>query len=86
MRFPLFILGFIAAAGLRTALPQAVPVWHALHETARQLLVVTLLLIGCGLGRQVLARVGVRPLLQGVVLWLLVGSATLGAILLGWIG
>jgi len=86
VRFPLFILGFLAAAGLRTLLPQCATVWHGLHEVARQALVVTLLLIGAGLSRQVLQRVGVRPLLQGVTLWVIVASATLGAIMVGWIG
>ncbi len=86
VRFPLFILGFIAAAGLRSALPRFTPLWQDLHAVARQGLVVTLLLIGMGLSRQVLQRVGHRPLLQGVLLWVIVGSATLGAILLGWIG
>ncbi|HPF69936.1 MAG TPA: putative sulfate exporter family transporter [Candidatus Krumholzibacteria bacterium] len=84
--FPLFIVGFVAAAALRTAVPAAEPAWHAIHGAARQALVVTLLLIGAGLGRDVLARVGVRPLLQGLLLWLIVGSATLGAVLAGWIG
>lgn len=86
VRFPLFILGFVAAAGLRSLLPQFTTTWQGLFDVARQGLVVTLLLIGAGLSRQVLQRVGPRPLLQGVILWLLVGSATLGALLLGWIG
>jgi len=86
VRFPLFILGFIAAAGLRTLLPQLTAIWESLHAVARQGLVVTLLLIGAGLSRQMLQRVGIRPMLQGVLLWIIVGSGTLGAILVGWIG
>jgi len=31
------------------------------------------------------ASVGFRPFAMGVALWLLVGSGTLGAIVLGWI-
>lgn len=83
---PYFIFGFIAAAGLRTALPQAVQFWSLLERVARQSLVLTLFLIGSGLTREVLGRTGLRPLGQGVLLWMLVSAASAGAILTGWIG
>lgn len=85
-QLPLFIIGFIAAAALRTALPVLEPLWHGLHLVARQGLVLTLFLVGTGLTREVLQRVGVRPLAQGVLLWVLVSAATLAVIAGGWIG
>lgn len=84
-KLPLFILGFIAAAALRSMLPELTPAWSAIASVAKQSLVATLFLIGSGLTREVLRRVGVRPLAQGVVLWLVVSSITLGAIMSGWI-
>ena len=75
--FPWFILGFIIAATISTLVPQGAPAWHAVARVARQALVVTLFLIGAGLSRELLRKVGVRPLLQGVLLWLIVGSLTL---------
>ena len=84
-KFPLFIAGFVAAAAVRTLLPALEPLWGALVAVARQSLVLTLFLIGTGLTREVLKRVGVRPLAQGIVLWLLVGGATLAAIVTGLI-
>ena len=85
VKFPLFIAGFVAAAGLRTLLPSLAPLWGVLVVVARQSLVLTLFLIGTGLTREVLRRVGVRPLAQGVFLWLLVSAATLAAIVTGLI-
>jgi uncharacterized integral membrane protein (TIGR00698 family) len=85
VKFPLFILGFLAAAAARTALPALQGVWDALVAVARQSLVLTLFLIGAGLTRDVLRRVGIRPLAQGVLLWALVSGATLGAITTGLI-
>jgi len=85
VRFPLFVLGFLAAAGLRSLLPDLAPTWDRLHDVARQGLVVTLLLIGTGITRPLLRRVGMRPMLQGFLLWIVVGSASLGVILMGWI-
>jgi uncharacterized integral membrane protein (TIGR00698 family) len=84
-KLPLFILGFIAAASLRSLLPALLPVWTATAAVAKQSLVATLFLIGTGLTQGVLRRVGVRPLAQGVALWVIVSGATLGAIMLGWI-
>jgi uncharacterized membrane protein YadS len=52
---------------------------------ARRTLVVTLFLIGTTLTREAVRRVGVRPVFLGVALWVLAASATLGAILAGWI-
>lgn len=83
---PWFIAGFIAAAALRSALPQFQGVWQGVAGVARQALVVTLFLIGAGLGPGVLRRVGVRPMIQGVLLWLLVGSLSLAAVTRGVIG
>ncbi len=84
-KFPLFILGFIAAAALKTLLPQLTMVWNPLNSVAKQSLVVTLFLIGSGLTREVLSRTGVKPLAQGVSLWVIVSVSSATAILLGWI-
>lgn len=80
-RVPLFIIGFILAAVLRTLAPQYCYYWGGLAAIARQCLVVTLFLIGAGLSRDVLRNVGVRPLVQGVTLWLFVSAITLAALL-----
>ena len=45
----------------------------------------SLFLIGTGLNQQTLKKVGIRPLLQGLTLWIIVGGATLALILLNWI-
>lgn len=85
VKLPLFIIGFIAAAAVKTVLPQFEQVWHVLNSIARQSLVVTLFLIGSGLTRAVLARTGIRPLAQGVALWLLVSLTSGIAIMCRWI-
>ena len=81
--FPFFILGFIAAAVLNTYFTQFHHVWHWFSFSAKQLLIMTLFLIGTGLTKKVLAEVGMRPMLQGVILWAIVSTATLSAILTG---
>lgn len=84
-KFPWFILGFLLAAALVTWIPQLQGPGKFVNDIAKKLLVVTLFLIGANLTRDTLRSVGVRPLIQGVLLWIIVGSLTLGAILLGWI-
>lgn len=46
---PLFIIGFIAAATLRSPSPRFLPAWNALAAVAGQSLVATLFLVGSGL-------------------------------------
>jgi uncharacterized integral membrane protein (TIGR00698 family) len=76
-QFPLFIIGFIAAAAIRSLLPELLDIWQALAAVARQGLVVTLFLVGTGLTREVIRRVGILPLAQGVILWVVVSAAVL---------
>jgi len=82
---PIFILGFIAAAFINSWLPAFDQLWHGLYSVSKQVLVMTLFLIGAGLTRQVLKQVGVRPLLLGIILWVIVGSVTLWLIVDGYI-
>lgn len=70
--FPWFILFFLLASVLRTYVPAPDITWDVLVRIARVGLTVTLFLIGSALSRKSLASVGIRPLILGVVLWLLV--------------
>lgn len=82
---PWFLLGFLLAVVLRAALPGLEPVWGACNDVARRLLVVTLFLIGAGLTRALVRRVGARPLAHGVVLWAAVSAVSLWAVTRGWL-
>jgi len=82
---PIFIIGFFLAATLRSLSPSLTDLWSGIAGVARHLLVLTLFLIGSGMSRKVLGAVGVRPLIQGVALWLLVSGLTLFAIINGLI-
>jgi hypothetical protein len=61
------------------------PVYPVLKHLGIIGLTVTLYLIGTGLSMKTLREVGVRPLLQGVFLWILVATGSLALILRGWI-
>ncbi len=82
---PLFIVAFIAASAVRSFLPSLNHLWQILSIVARQSLVVTLFLVGNGLTREVLQKVGIRPLAQGVILWIVVSAAVLIAVSAGMI-
>lgn len=74
---PWFILFFLLASVIRTYVPAPQVTWDLLVRAARVGLTVTLFLIGSSLSRKSLAAVGVRPLVLGVVLWLLISVAGL---------
>lgn len=82
---PWFILGFLLMAAVMTWLPDLRPAGHVVELIAKRGLVLTLFLIGSNLVWPTLRSVGLRPLVQGALLWLAVGSLTLGGILLGWL-
>ncbi len=84
-KLPAFIVGFMAAAALSSLFPQFGGLWRTLAAAAKQGLVMTLFLIGAGLSRDVLRHIGLRPLAHGAMLWLLVSSLTLAAIINGLI-
>jgi uncharacterized integral membrane protein (TIGR00698 family) len=83
---PWFIVGFIACAGLVSFVPALAPAAHAVARVAPRLLVATLFCIGAGFTREALRLVGVRPLLLGLTLWLIVATASLLVIKAGIIG
>jgi uncharacterized integral membrane protein (TIGR00698 family) len=83
IQWPWFILFFCLAAVVNTYFPSLARVSASLSALGRLGLTATLFLIGTGISRATIKQVGVRPLLQGVVLWLLVGTASLALILRG---
>jgi uncharacterized integral membrane protein (TIGR00698 family) len=83
--FPWFILFFCLAAVLNTYIPTIQQGSHALFALGRLGLTATLFLIGTGISRATLKEVGWRPLLQGVLLWAVVGLTSLYFIRIGWI-
>jgi uncharacterized integral membrane protein (TIGR00698 family) len=85
IRWPWFILFFCFAAVANTYIPAFTHFWHVLSSLGRLGLTATLYLIGTGISRATLRQVGVRPLLQGVILWILVGVTSLWLISAGWI-
>jgi uncharacterized integral membrane protein (TIGR00698 family) len=85
IQWPWFILFFCLAAVASTCLPALSNYWHVLSNLGRLGLTATLFLIGTGISRATLRRVGMPPLLQGVILWILVGVTSLWLIFAGWI-
>ena len=78
---PWFIFFFILAMVANTflAIPEAVS--GSLVWLAKKGLTVTLFLIGAGLSRKVIKQVGVRPMVQGVLLWIFIGLASLWTVM-----
>ena len=81
VKLPYFILGFVAAMLFNTWVPTAQPVGQVLVRLAKIGLTVTLFFIGAGLSVSVVKAVGVRPLVLGALLWLVVSGASLLAIM-----
>ena len=75
---PWFILWFIVAILINTYVLDAVPqVGKAISGLARKGLIITMFFIGASLSADVLKSVGVKPLVQGVLLWLVISVGSL---------
>lgn len=85
IHLPWFILLFCLAAVANSVVQWFHPEYVQLARLGRLGLGVTLFLIGTTLSRDSLRKVGARPLLQGVLLWIVVGTTSLLLILKGWI-
>ncbi|RYZ75772.1 MAG: putative sulfate exporter family transporter, partial [Proteobacteria bacterium] len=82
---PWFILGFLLAAAIFTLFPNLRAAGHQVESIAKHILVLTLFLIGTNLTRATIRSVGFKPFVQGVLLWIVMATASLSAILAGWI-
>ncbi len=79
---PWFIFLFLAATAFRTYAPASVvpSLFESLVNLAKAGLTVTLFLIGASLSRETLKKVGFKPLLQGVILWIVISIVSLWAV------
>jgi uncharacterized integral membrane protein (TIGR00698 family) len=85
IQWPWFIGLFCLAAVCNTYLPAGGHAYAIAVTVAKVGLTVTLFLIGTGISMATIRRVGHRPLLQGIILWLMVLAGSLWLIRRGWI-
>ena len=79
---PWFILWFIVAMLINTYVLDNVPeVGKVISGLARKGLIITMFFIGASLSTDVLKAVGIKPLVQGVLLWIVISIGSLAYIL-----
>lgn len=83
---PTFIIWFIVAIIVNTFVLSrfdvGMAIGHDISKLAKHLITLSLFFIGASLTRETLKAVGVRPLIQGVVLWVIISCASLAYIIL----
>lgn len=81
---PWFILFFVLAMVFNTYVlsltDTGAAIGSAINGLARKSLTITLFFIGASLSRDVLKAVGIKPLVQGVLLWIVISLSTLAYI------
>ena len=80
VKVPWFIFLFLLASVASTYLTRFGVLYGDLNHLGKLGLTATLFLIGTSLSKKTLQVVGWRPLIQGVVLWVIVGCGSLAAI------
>ena len=80
---PWFILFFVVAMLINTYLLTNYPeIGKFIAGIARKCMTITMFFIGASLSISTLKSVGIRPLLQGILLWLIISASSLAYILL----
>lgn len=80
---PWFILFFIIAILLNTYVINDMPaIGKTISSLARKGLIITMFFIGASLSTDVIKSVGIKPLIQGVLLWIVISVASLLYIIL----
>ncbi len=82
IKIPYFIGFFILAMIVSTYLPQFKNVYSFAVLIAKKGLTVTLFLIGAGLSVKTIKSVGPKPMLLGLILWVLISTISLAVIML----
>jgi uncharacterized integral membrane protein (TIGR00698 family) len=77
VKWPWFILGFVAMAALVTWVPATADIAPHVAKIGTRSLVVALFLIGLSLSRKNIQQVGPRPFVMGVILWIVIACASL---------
>ena len=81
---PWFIFFFILAMVFNTYVLSSsetgIMIGEGINSLARKTLTITLFFIGASLSRDVLKAVGIKPLIQGVLLWIAISVSTLAYI------
>ncbi len=71
LKVPWFIPGFLIAAAIVTWLPAVAPAGGFIKEISKYLMVTTLFLIGANLSKDKIKELGLKPVLHGVILWII---------------
>lgn len=81
VKIPYFILLFIVAAAINTtvSIPEGLLFW--VDRAARAMLSVTLFLIGTSLSIDSIRRVGLRPIVLGSILWVIISITSVWVIM-----
>jgi len=73
VQIPWFIGGYILAMLIATYTPGINEICAGISFSAKKLLTVTLFFIGAGITRDNLKKVGIKPLILGVIIWIVIG-------------
>ncbi|MEG1187683.1 MAG: putative sulfate exporter family transporter [Bacteroidales bacterium] len=81
IQIPWFILFFVLAMIANTFIEIPVAITSAITWFSKKGLTLTLFLIGTSLSKEVIKQVGIKPMIQGVILWIFIALMSLGVIL-----
>lgn len=83
IKVPWFIPGFLIAAALVTWVPALQSTGGVLKELSKYLMILTLFIIGTNISKDKIKELGIKPILHGVILWIILSTVWATAIYTG---
>ncbi len=80
IKVPWFIFGFLLAAALVTWAPKLQGVGDGLKELSKYLMILTLFIIGSNISKDKIRKLGIKPILHGTILWIILSTIWASAI------
>lgn len=84
-KVPWFIPWFIVAAAVVTWIPATASAGSVIKDISKFLMITTLFLIGANLSRSKLKELGIKPVIHGIILWLILAGGWCFAIWSNWV-
>lgn len=77
IKIPYFILFYCLAILTAYLLPEFATFYQGVFSISKQTLVLCLFLIGCGITFKKVKEAGIKPLMLGILLWIIIGTCSL---------
>jgi uncharacterized membrane protein YadS len=84
-KFQWFLVYFLFASLVSSYTPEYSNIWNIFYSGGKKLMIATLFFIGAGISLSEIKKIGIKPLIQAVMLWIFISVISFYTISNGYI-